>query len=71
MNKYRVCFLPTKRSRKMKTFFVYANTDAKAILNAKDEMKRLYYDNEIISIQRPDHGFIDLKKSSIIQAGKI
>ena len=60
MDKYKISFLPTSRSRKMKTIFLYANTDVEVINNAKKRIKILYPDNELISIQGPDYGFIDL-----------
>ena len=60
MDKYKVSFLPTKRSRKMKSFFLYAVSDAEVIQNADDEMSRRFPDGKVISIQGPDFGFIDL-----------
>jgi len=60
MDKYKVSFLPTQRSRKMKSIFVYANTNDEVIQSAKKRLKLLYPDNELISIQAPDYEFIDI-----------
>ncbi len=58
MEKYKITFLPTSRSRKMKAFFIYAAFDSEAIQNANDEINRRFPGGKVISIQGPDHGFI-------------
>jgi len=60
MEKYKVSFLPTKRSRKMRSFFLYASSNDAAIKAAKIGINRRFPDGRVISIQGPDHGFIDL-----------
>ena len=60
MKKYKITYLPTGRSRKMKSFFLYAVSNAEAIQNADDEMSRRFPDGKVISIQGPDYEFIDL-----------
>ena len=59
MNKYKVTFLPTSISRKMRSVFIYANNDTRAISTAGDNIKGQYPTGEVISIQRPDRSFID------------
>ena len=61
MNKYKVTFLPTSISRKMRSVFIYANNDAGAISTADDNIKGQYPTGEVISIQGPDRSFIDLE----------
>jgi len=63
MDKYKVSFLPTKKSRKMKSYFLYALSDKGAIKAAEIEINRRFPGGEIISIQGPDHGFIDIPKT--------
>lgn len=61
MKKYKVSYLPTARSRKIKSFFLYASSNKIVINNAKDELKRRFRDGALISIQGPDYSFIDLE----------
>jgi len=61
MNKYKISFLPTHRSRKMHTLFFYASNDKLAINKAEERVHEQHPDGEVISLQGPDHQFIDLK----------
>ena len=64
MKKYKVTFLPTSRSRKMKAFFIYAAFDSEAIQNADDEINRRFPGGKVVSVQGPDHGFVNLKRGT-------
>ena len=64
MEKYKVSFLPTSKSRKMKTLFVYASSIRGAVIAAKIEITRLYPDGTLVSIQGADREFIDLKEDT-------
>ena len=64
MEKYKVSFLPTSRSRKMKSFFIYAAFDGEAIQNADDEINRRFPGGKVVSVQGPDHGFVNLKRGT-------
>ena len=64
MNKYKVSFLPTHRSRKMHTLFFYASNDKLAINKAGERVRQQYPDGEVISLQGPDHQFIDLEEKN-------
>ena len=60
MNKYKATFLPTGRSRKMHSLFFYASNDKAAIATVGERVREQHLDGEVISLQGPDHGFIDL-----------
>lgn len=62
MEKYKISYLPTSRSRKMKTLFIYAISNGGAVIAAEIEINRLYPDGELISIQGPNFEFIDIDK---------
>jgi len=57
----KVSYLPTHRSRKMRTLFFYASNDRVAIKSAGLRVHEQHPDGEVISLQGPDHQFIDLK----------
>ena len=64
MEKYKVSFLPTSKSRKMKALFIYAGSKKGAVVAAEIEMYRRFPGSQLISIQGPDHEFIDLKEDT-------
>ena len=61
MNKYKASFLPTGRSRKMRSLFFYASNDKVAIATVGERVLEQHPDGEVISLQGPDRQFIDLK----------
>ncbi len=71
MNKYKASFLPTGRSRKMRSLFFYASNDAEAIAKVEEQVRRQYPDGEVISLQGPDKQFIDLDKGEDTVYGKV
>ena len=60
--RYKASYLPTSRSRKMRSFFVQAGKDKGAVVEARDKMSTLYPGGVLISVQRPDRQFIDMGK---------
>jgi len=56
--KYKASYLPTKRSRKLRTIFVYAANDDEAVAKTGEELSRRFMDFDLISVQRPDRTFI-------------
>jgi hypothetical protein len=58
--RYKASYLSTSRSRKMRTFFVQANKDKGAVIEARERMSTLYPEGELVSVQRPDRQFIDM-----------
>ena len=61
MNKYKASFLPTGRSRKIRSLFFYASNDVAAIAMVEERVREQHPDGEVISLQGPDKRFIDLK----------
>ncbi len=61
MNKYKASFLPTGRSRKMRSLFFYASDDAVAIATVEERVREQHSDGVVISLQGSGRQFIDLK----------
>ncbi len=62
MNKYKASFLPTGRSRKMRSLFFYASNDKVAIARVGEQVRWQHPDGVVISLQGPDKRFLDLGK---------
>ena len=60
MNKYKASFLPTGRSRKMRSLFFYASNDTAAIAMVEERVREQHPDGEVISLQGPNRQFMDL-----------
>ena len=62
MNKYKASFLPTGRSRKIRSLFFYTSNDAVAINTVEERVREQHPDGEVISLQGPDKQFLEIGK---------
>ncbi len=62
MNKYKASFLPTGRSRKIRSLFFYASNDKAAIATVGERVREQHPIADVISLQGPDKQFMEIGK---------
>ncbi len=62
VNKYKATFLPTSRSRKIRSLFFYASNDRVAVNTVGERVREQHPDGEVISLQGPDKLFLEVEE---------